>query len=93
MLQINEYFSGAVKSISFNAATGHNSVGVISQGEYSFNTSSAEIMHIISGSAEIKVSDSADWQKIHAGEHFSVAANSHFLIKVSSDTAYLCEYI
>lgn len=92
MLNINEYFNGAVKSISFSGSTAPASVGVITLGEYSFATSSAETMHIISGSAEVKLANTEAWVSFSAGEHFKVAADSSFLIRVSSDTAYLCEY-
>ncbi|MDY0206407.1 MAG: pyrimidine/purine nucleoside phosphorylase [Pseudomonas sp.] len=92
MLNVNEYFSGAVKSIGFTDKTGLASVGVMSAGEYTFNTSSAEIMHIISGSAQVKLSGTDHWQTISAGEHFQVEAHSSFLIKMTQDTAYLCEY-
>jgi len=92
MLNINEYFNGAVKSISFTSSTSPASVGVITLGEYSFATSSAETMHIISGSAEVKPANAKSWISFNAGEHFKVAANSSFLIRVKGDTAYLCEY-
>ncbi|MDY0250320.1 MAG: pyrimidine/purine nucleoside phosphorylase [Pseudomonas sp.] len=92
MLNVNEYFNGTVKSISFTDSIGPASVGVMTAGEYTFNTSSAEIMHIISGSATVKLSSTDDWQTITAGEHFAVDANSSFLIKLADDTAYLCEY-
>ncbi len=92
MLPVNEYFNGTVKSISFNTSKGSASVGVMTAGEYTFSTASAEVMHIISGSAAIKLSDSSDWQTVAAGEQFSVDAHSSFLIKLSGDTAYLCEY-
>lgn len=93
MLSVNEYFNGTVKSISFSANTGPASVGVMAAGEYTFNTSSAEVMHIISGNATVKLNNTDTWQTISAGEKFTVDANSSFLIKLSSDTAYLCEYI
>ena len=92
MLTVNEYFNGTVKSISFSTNTGAASVGVMTAGEYTFNTAGAEEMHIISGSAAVKLNDSSDWHTVAAGEHFSVAANSSFLIKLSGDTAYLCLY-
>ena len=92
MLTVNEYFNGTVKSISFTASAGPASVGVMTAGEYTFSTASAEVMHTISGSAAVKLSDSSDWQTVAAGEQFSVGANSSFLIKLSGDTAYLCEY-
>ncbi len=92
MLNVNEYFNSAVKSISFTDSTGPASIGVMTAGEYTFSTSSAETMHIISGSAAVKLSDTDDWKTVVAGEHFAVDANSSFLIKLTSDTAYLCEY-
>ena len=92
MLNVNEYFNGTVKSISFTSNTGPTSVGVMTSGEYTFSTSSAEVMHIISGSAMVKLNNSGDWKTVVAGEHFSVEAKSSFLIKLTADTAYLCEY-
>ncbi|QEY58400.1 pyrimidine/purine nucleoside phosphorylase [Pseudomonas sp. C27(2019)] len=92
MLNVNEYFNGAVKSISFTSGTSPASVGVITLGEYNFATASAETMHIISGSAEVKLANTGAWIGFNAGDHFKVAANSSFLIRVKGDTAYLCEY-
>jgi uncharacterized protein YaiE (UPF0345 family) len=92
MLNTNEYFNGAVKSINFTNNTSPASIGVITPGEYSFATTSAETMHIISGSAKVKLANTESWNSFNAGEHFKVAANSSFLIQVKSDTAYLCEY-
>ncbi len=92
MLNVNEYFDGAVKSISFTNNISAASVGVITLGEYSFTTASAEIMHIISGSAEIKLANAETWVSFNTGDHFKVAADSSFLIRVKGDTAYLCEY-
>ena len=92
MLKVNEYFRGAVKSIGFTDQINTASVGVMSAGEYTFNTSCTEIMHIISGSAQIKLKPNDHWQDIAAGAQFTVEAHSSFLIKVSTDTAYLCQY-
>ena len=92
MLNVNEYFNSTVKSISFTDDTGPASIGVMTAGEYTFTTSSAETMHIISGSAAVKLNNTDQWQTIAAGEQFKVDANSSFLIKLDSDTAYLCQY-
>lgn len=92
MLNVNEYFAGAVKSISLADNNQPASVGVLSAGQYTFNTSSAEVMHIINGSAQIKLNSTDEWQTIAAGTHFNVEANSSFVIQVSSDTAYFCQY-
>lgn len=92
MLNVNEYFNGAVKSISFTNNTGPASVGVMAPGKYTFTTSSIEVMHIISGSAEVKQANAEHWSNFAAGEHFTVDADSSFLIKITCATAYLCEY-
>ncbi|MCK9533734.1 MAG: pyrimidine/purine nucleoside phosphorylase [Pseudomonas sp.] len=92
MLKVNQYFNGAIKSISFTHNTTPASIGVMAPGEYTFTTSSAEVMHIISGSAEVKLATTGHWSSVAAGTHFTVAANSSFLIKITTDTAYLCEY-
>ena len=92
MLNVNEYFNGTVKSISFTDNNGPASVGVMTAGEYTFNTSSAEVMHIISGSAAVKLGNTDNWQTVSSGDNFAIEANSSFLIKITSDTAYLCEY-
>ena len=92
MFNVNEYFNGTVKSISFTSNTSPASIGVMAAGEYNFSTSSPEIMHIISGSAEVKLANQDNWVNIAAGQHFKVAGDSSFLIRISGDTAYLCEY-
>lgn len=92
MLNVNEYFNGAVKSISFISNTSPASVGVMAAGQYSFSTSSAETMHIISGSAEVKRANEDNWVSFATGQHFKIAGDSSFLIRVTGDTAYLCEY-
>lgn len=47
---MNDYFSGKVKSIGFDAAsTGRASVGVMEAGEYTFTTGQPEEMMVISG--------------------------------------------
>ena len=92
MLNVNEYFNGTVKSISFTSDTSPASVGVMAAGEYKFSTSSPEVMHIISGSAEVQQANEDNWVSFTAGQHFKVAGNSSFLIRATSDTAYLCEY-
>ena len=92
MLNINEYFNGTVKSSSFTSNTSPASVGVMAAGEYNFSTSSPEIMHIISGNAEVQLANTDSWISFAAGQHFKVAGNSSFLIRITGDTAYLCEY-
>ncbi|KWT00660.1 MULTISPECIES: pyrimidine/purine nucleoside phosphorylase [Pseudomonas syringae group] len=92
MFKVNEYFDGTVKSIAFSQVDGQATIGVMAAGEYEFGTAQREIMHVISGELNVKLPDSTDWETFSTGSHFNVPANSKFQLKVSVDTAYLCEY-
>lgn len=92
MLQVNEYFSGQVKSIGFMNGHEKATVGVMAPGEYTFNTGAPEIMLVIRGALTVLLPGQDDWQTFSAGQQFDVPANSAFQLQVSADTAYLCEY-
>ncbi|NNH71519.1 pyrimidine/purine nucleoside phosphorylase [Nocardia uniformis] len=92
MFKVNEYFDGTVKSVAFEAEAGPATIGVMAPGEYEFGTSSPEIMHVVSGALTVKLPGAAEWETFTAGSHFNVAADSKFNVRVSVDTAYLCEY-
>ena len=92
MLTVNEYFDGAVKSIGFDGASGSASSGVMSPGQYTFNTSAAEVMRVMYGEMRVLLAGSEQWQTVLAGEEFEVAANSSFEAKIAQPTAYLCFY-
>jgi uncharacterized protein YaiE (UPF0345 family) len=92
MFQVNEYFGGQVKSLSFRSADGPATVGVMAPGEYEFGTSSTEIMTVASGSMMVKLPGATAWKVIARGESFSVPANVKFGVRVSEESAYLCLY-
>ncbi len=92
MVNVNEYFEGKVKSLTVNSAEGKKTVGVMDAGEYEFGTGTKEIMHVISGALNVQLPGKNEWKVFRAGSKFEVAANSKFKLKVSEDTAYLCEY-
>ncbi|KAG1694819.1 Pyrimidine/purine nucleoside phosphorylase [Nymphon striatum] len=92
MLNVNEYFEGKVKSIAYQTETLPASVGVMSVGDYVFNTADKETMTVITGSLEITFNGETESQTFGAGESFDVAANSSFDVKVKEETAYLCTY-
>lgn len=92
MLQVNEYFSGNVKSIGFDNANQRTTVGVMAPGEYEFGTGAPEVMVVIRGALTVLLPGSSDWQTFAAGQEFNVPGNSKFQLKVAQDTAYLCEY-
>lgn len=92
MFKMNEYFDGKVKSLAFTSPEGPATVGVMAPGDYEFGTSSVEIMSVISGAMEVKLPGSEKWQAIKANEHFEVAANVKFGVRIEVETAYLCLY-
>lgn len=92
MFKVNEYFDGTVKSIAFENAEGPATIGVMAPGEYEFGTAQREIMHVVSGALSAKLPGTDSWEAFAAGSQFEVPANSKFHVKVSSESAYLCEY-
>lgn len=92
MFKVNEYFDGTVKSIAFDMSEGPATIGVMAAGDYEFGTGQLEVMHVIAGALTVKLPGSDNWETFASGSQFSVPANSKFQLKVTQDTAYLCEY-
>lgn len=92
MLKINEYFGGKVKSIGFEDEQGSITSGVMEAGEYTFATSSKELMTVVSGALIIKRPEDVAWTRFSAGESFHVPANVSFGVKVETASAYICRY-
>ncbi len=92
MFKTNEYFDGQVKSIAFSSKDGPATIGVMAPGEFTFGTSTQEIMRVISGSMDIKLPDSENWQTYNDGDSFTVDKDVSFNVRVNSETAYLCLY-
>lgn len=92
MLDVNEYFDGAVKSIAFQTETLPATVGVMAPGEYRFSTSQFETMTVISGALTVKLPGAEEWITFRNGDAFNVEANQSFDLRVVTDTAYLCTY-
>jgi uncharacterized protein YaiE (UPF0345 family) len=92
MFNINQYFDGQVASIAFQTETLPATVGVMAVGEFEFDTSQRETVTVVSGALTVKLPGSDDWQVFQSGEHFIVAANEVFQLKVAVETAYLCTY-
>ncbi|MFT5421889.1 MAG: hypothetical protein ACI9D5_002651 [Candidatus Endobugula sp.] len=93
MLNSNSYFDEKVKSIGFQGDKHTASIGVISAGEYRFDTSQHETMKVISGALTVQLADSAEWLNYSAGQSFEIAANTFFTVKSAANTAYLCTYL
>ncbi len=92
MFQVNEYFDGKVKSIAFKGVDGDATAGVMKAGEYTFGTSSIELMTVTSGQMQVKLPGENNWKTYLSGETFRVEANQSFDVKMNTDTAYLCIY-
>jgi uncharacterized protein YaiE (UPF0345 family) len=91
-MDVNEYFDGKVKSISFQTETLPATVGVMAPGEYEFPTSQKETINVVSGALTVKLPGSDEWVMFEAGSGFVVDANQKFQLRVAVDTAYLCTY-
>lgn len=87
----NVYFEGKVQSLGLETEKGKATLGVMKKGNYTFSTSSAEKMVIISGTMEVKLVG-AELKKYSEGEEFDVVANTSFDVICNSDVAYLCYY-
>ena len=92
MFKINQYFEGNVASIAFQTETLAATVGVMAVGEYKFGTTEKETMSVVSGALTVKLPDSEQWHTYLKGDHFIVAANQTFELKVEQESAYFCTY-
>ncbi|MDN5287208.1 MAG: hypothetical protein JWR38_3482 [Mucilaginibacter sp.] len=92
MINVNEYFEGAVKSLAYTTAQGRSTIGVIEKGEYEFGTSSHETMTVIEGTLEALLPDGQGWQTFTNGQSFEVEANTSFKVKTNLQSSYLCKY-
>ena len=92
MINVNEYFEGAVKSLAYTTAQGRSTIGVIEPGEYEFGTSSHETMTVIEGSLEALLPGADKWQIFTNGQSFEIEANTSFKVKTDVQSSYLCTY-
>lgn len=93
MIKENTYFEGSVKSLGFTQDDGDSSVGVMAVGEYTFGTAAPEKMTVVKGALTVKLPGSEEWITYEAGQAFNVVGDSSFDLKVTTSTAYLCEYL
>jgi len=90
----NVYFDGKVTSRTVEFPSGEKkTLGIMLPGEYQFSTGKREIMEILSGTVEILLPGSSEWQTVKGGQSFDVGANAAFGIKVLSVTDYCCSYL
>lgn len=91
MITENSYFDGKVKSIGSELSGEKFTVGVMAPGEYSFGTSTVEVMEIIHGEAVVKL-PGMEKKTYGKGEIFRVEKDVEFSLSVKSPASYLCLY-
>ncbi|OOM77583.1 hypothetical protein CLPUN_22570 [Clostridium puniceum] len=62
-------------------------------GDYEFGTGDKEVMEILGGSMDVKLSGSDEFVTYKEGESFEVPANSKFNLEVKEVADYCCSYI
>ncbi len=90
----NVYFDGNVTSRSVEFADGSlKTLGIMLPGEYKFNTGKPELMEIQSGELTYCLAGETTWHAVKGGEAFNVPGNSHFLLKITKVTDYICSFL
>ncbi len=89
----NVFFDGKCVSHSVLFADGtRKTVGVILPSTLTFNVSAPELMEITSGTCRVKIGDEPVFKSYSAGDQFSVAANSRFVIESNEVINYVCSF-
>jgi uncharacterized protein YaiE (UPF0345 family) len=89
----NVYFDGRCVSHTILLEDGtRKTLGVILPSLLTFNTSSPEVMEVISGSCRVRLDGEADWKEYAAGQSFQVPGNSRFEIETTEPMDYVCHF-
>lgn len=89
----NVYFDGKVTSRTFYMEDGERkTLGFMISGEYKFNTGAEELMEVLGGEMEIKLSGETSSTTYKTGDSFVVPANSSFDVIVNIYADYCCSY-
>ena len=89
----NVFFDGKCVSLWLFLPDGaRKTVGVILPGTLTFNVSTPELMEITSGTCRVKIGDEPEFKTYTAGDQFSVAANSRFVIEANEAVDYVCSF-
>jgi uncharacterized protein YaiE (UPF0345 family) len=87
----NVYFDGKVQSLGLTTEEGNATVGVISQGKFTFSTSSEERMIVTSGTLKVKLPNQ-NWKAMGRNAEWVVPANSSFDVEADTEVSYICYY-
>jgi uncharacterized protein YaiE (UPF0345 family) len=91
VITVNEYLGGKVKSLGFERDGTLFTAGVLSAGDYSFDTEKEEHITVTVGDFEIRP-QGAEWRAVKTGDTAIIPANSTFDLKVGKPAAYVCMY-
>lgn len=90
----NVYFDGKVTSRTFYMEDGERkTLGFMIKGEYEFGTGAEELMEVLGGAMDIKLSGESEFTTYKEGTSFKVPANSKFNVIVETYGDYCCSYI
>jgi uncharacterized protein YaiE (UPF0345 family) len=89
----SSYFEGNVQSLGFERNGRRATVGLVSPGEYHFDTDAPERMTVVSGELLVRIPAAGEWRAYPAGTCFEVAGKSAFDVKSTAPAAYLCEFL
>lgn len=92
MIEEKHYFNGKVRSLGSEIKGQRFCVGVMEPGDYTFGTSSVQVMEVIYGEMEVGLPDGSI-KTYGRGEIFKVDAEKDYQITIETmPAAYLCLY-
>jgi hypothetical protein len=92
--EANIFFDGGVTSRTVLFPDGSKkTLGIMQPGEYTFTTSTGELMEILSGDLDVQLPGSDTWHTFMGGESFQVGAGERFGLRVRGVTDYCCSFL
>lgn len=92
MIDVNTYYDGKVKSLGNKLNGAPFTIGIMESGEYSFKTSTIEIMEVIIGEMDVEL-PGKDLTTFKKGDTFRVGKGEEFKLSVKTPVSYLCLYL
>ena len=80
----NIYFDGKVQSLGLDTEEGYATVGVITEGRYTFSAEYEEHVVIVSGQLRVRL-PGREWKVVRTGEKYVVPRSSSFDVEAISD--------
>jgi uncharacterized protein YaiE (UPF0345 family) len=92
MTESNSYYDGKVKSLGNKLNNEPFTVGIMESGNYTFKTSTIEIMEVIHGEMNV-ILPGKENRLFKKGESFRVEKGEEFKLSITSPVSYLCLYL